>query len=447
MGDVVQFPACARPGQPDTRAIAANQLRAVIKERRRFVPGEADVVAAKVDSFIDRHAAALGRGGVTEICARIWQNRDNPGRRRDDLRKAKKPMKLMEYVERIAWATGASEDDMLLEAFGDTSLEREVTARQQGKGPEPELEAFWATLSDSLRALAGAVVRAEGLEAHTERLVALHGSYDLAADAIRPTSQGRLLDRPLANWNNHWSEFPPIPSIVLFTEPKSVTVERGLTIRDTGRVIPVRMTVLREVRLAIGPADSPLVPAPLFEFRSVLHLVGPAGALPIRCPWLYLDEDEVEVEIDGAWHMADIPFAGADLEDIPEAHPPEFDSGRWRFPARLELPLQYEHSYIVWRPVTADTCRGLLLRPRFEVTLGMFQAEPADRKPETFCPPGTLAEAIEAALHVDGPDGIPMRLRAEAARIAALVRGWHAERAAAAEAVHRDLRARWEEWT
>jgi hypothetical protein len=77
----------------------------------------------------------------------------------------------------------------------------------------------------------------------------------------------------------------------------------------------------------------------------------------------------------------------------------------------------------------------------------MFQAEPADRKPETFCPPGTLAEAIEAALHVDGPDGIPMRLRAEAARIAALVRGWHAERAAAAEAVHRDLRARWEEWT
>lgn len=355
----------------------------------------------------------------------------------------------MDYVRRIANAAGVSEDDLVLDAFRGTRIDMAVAHQLRGAGEEPELEEFWTTLSVTLHALAAAIVRTERLEEHAERMVALQGAYDLAADAIRPVAVGRLLDRPLANWNNHWSEFPPVPSIILFSEPKSATVERELTVRDTGQVIPVRMTVFREVRLAIGPADNVLVPAPLFEFRSVLQLVGPQGPLRIRCPWLYLDEDEVEVEIDDAWHAADVAFDGGDPNSMPKGYDQELRSlghTHWKFPAGLELPLQYEHNYIVWRPVTADTCREVLLRPRDKVTLGAFQAEPSGGKPETFCPPGSLAEAIEAALHVDGPDGLAARLRAEAARMVALVRGWHAARAAAAEATHRDLRARWEGW-
>ena len=259
----------------------------------------------------------------------------------------------------------------------------------------------------------------------------------------------------VANWNEHVDEFPPIPSVVLFSEPKSATVDRRLTVRDTGETVPVRMTVLREVRLAIGPADNLLMPAALFEFRSVLQLVGPEGALRIRCPWLYLDEGEVEVEVNGTWCTADIPFDGGNPDKIPEGfvaepHVAEVVGPRlmtWRFPAALEAPLQLEHNYIVWRPVTADTCRELLLRPRLEVVLGSFTTEPSTGRPDIFCPPGTLAEAIEAALHVAGPEGLAGRLREEANRMVSKVRAWQVERAGTAEAVHRDLRTRWGEWS
>jgi hypothetical protein len=53
-------------------------------------------------------------------------------------------------------------------------------------------------------------------------MATLHGTHDLAADAIRPSS-GHLYAGPMANWNEHWSEFPPVPSVVLFAEPKSAT--------------------------------------------------------------------------------------------------------------------------------------------------------------------------------------------------------------------------------
>lgn len=457
MNNVVPFPS-AQVGTMDTRKIESAHLRRIIAEGRVALSADdVPLVAVRVDGFITRLAGNRGRRGVTEICARIWPGDDNPARRRPELRATKRPKTLERYVKRIADAAGVSEDDLLLEAFRGTRIDAAVTHQLRGADDEPELEEFWATLSTTFHALAGAVVRAERLEEHAERMVALRGAYDLAADVIRPVSAGRLLDRPLANWNNHWSEFPPIPSVVLFTEPKSVTVERELMVRDTGQVIPVRMTILREVRLAIGPADSVLVPAPLFEFRSVLQLVGPQGSLRIRCPWLCFDEDEVEVQIDGAWHMADIPFGGSDLDDMSGPYDQSAAFGEdWKllketrkgcFPALLEAPLQYGHNYIVWRPVTADTCREVLLRPRSEITPGPFKAEPAAGRPETFCPPGSLAEVIEAALHVDGPDGLAARLRAEAARMAALVRGWHAARAAAAEAVHRDLRASWEGWS
>jgi hypothetical protein len=252
---------------------------------------------------------------------------------------------------------------------------------------------------------------------------------------------------PLANSDEHVDEFPPVPSVVLFTEPKSETVGRFLTFRNTGEAMPVTMSVLREVRLAIGPADDVLVPAPLFEFRSVLHLVGPDGPMRVRRPWLYLDEDEVEVHVGGTWRMADIPFDGGDPDAMPEGYDAEMlatGTKLWKFPAALEAPLQLEHNYVVWRPVTAGTCRDLVLRPRHEVTLAIPSPEGRDDAPETFLPPGTLAEAIEAALHVEGPEGLAGRLRTEAARMAALVRGWHVGREGAMEAAHRALRAHWE---
>lgn len=473
MGDVVTFPGARAPAQ-DARQKEAQGLRRLINMGKAKLPAaESKQVATTLDAAIERFAEREGRGGITRLCGEIWPSEKgaNPARRRGQLREIKMPRKLLFYAERIAAAAGEPKDDLLLEAFRGTRLDAAVNQNALGLDQEAELEEFWTSLSGTLHALAAAIARSEKLKDHTERMVALQGAYDLAADVIRPTTSGRLLDRPLANWNNHWSEFPPVPSVVLFSEPKSVSMPRELTIRETGSVIPVQMTVLREVRLAIGPADSVLVPAPLFEFRSVLQITGPDGPMRIRVPWLYLDENEVEVECNGAWQSADVPFAdaenncfvrpydqsagfGADWGLLSSLYRLE-ESARARFPARLEAPLQFEHAYIVWRPVTADTCRNLLLRPLNgadedglpPAALGSFQAAPDGQRPETFCPPGTIAEAIELALHVQGPAGLPMRLRAEAARMAALVRGWHAERAVAAEVTHRNLRASWEEWT
>lgn len=470
MGEILRFP--RRPG-PDPREDEAAMLRDIVSQGKvKLGPGDQERVAERVDDFITSHGKSHGHGSIKALCAEIWPGDDNPARRRAELRKTKGPKTFVKRIEAIAKATGHSEDDMLLAAFRGTRLDSEVDRRRRGAEAElelqqfrggrsdrphcldPELEQFWATLSDTLHALATSVSRVTALDTHLERMVALPGTYDLAEGEMKP-SPGRLLGRPLANWNEHWSEVPPIPSIMLFTEPKSDTVERYLRFHGPEDVLPVQVTVMREVRLAIGPVDDVLLPGPLFEFRSVLQLRHAGQILPVRCPWVYLEEEEdLEVEVQGVWRAATLLLgAGTAVGQADgDGRDPSVEGLRLgRFPAKLEAPLQWEHCYIVWRPVTADTCRQLLLRP-FEVQLGSFEASPRHSHAEaeavsTFCPNGTLGEMVEAALFADGPNSLAALLRAEADRMVALLRGWHARQAAAAEAAHRNLRTKWKNWS
>lgn len=455
MGDVVRLPLPSPASgharrKDDPRAKEAALLRHAIESRgAAFGPGDQEKVAGRVDGFVARHGEARGRGGIKELCGRIWPGGDeNPARRRRDIRTTKKPGTFLDLVDRIARASGGPADDMLLEAFRGTRPDGMVQASLRGAGPEPELERFWSVLSDTLHALAASVSRVEGLEAHLERMVALHGTYDLMTGTIR-RSLSRLLDRPLANWSANWCEFPPVPSVVLFAEPKSPTVERTFQLRDPEQALPVRATVMREVRLAVGPVDNVLVPGPLFEIRSVLELRTADGPLRVRCPWLNLDaEEDVEVEIDGAWRAATLVLDDGGLPGgtVAANQVSEFlGDAVWRFPAALELPLQHEHTDGVWRPVTPATCRELFLRSVEDVLLP--HPRPGTAPVETYCPPGSLGEAVEAALHADGPDGLPERLRSEAGRMAMLLRAWHAEQAGAAVAAHRALRSRWDNWS
>ncbi|WP_431280878.1 hypothetical protein ACQW02_15830 [Humitalea sp. 24SJ18S-53] len=467
MGEVVSFPDRRGPDEArpaiDTRAAEAALLRQVINTHRTSFPGDqAKTATQKIDGFIDIAAKTLGHGGVGTVCRAIWanENETNPARRRRDIRNAKKPKKLLEWVERIGRAMvsikGAhviAENDMLLDAFRGTSLDEEVARRLSGKGPEPALEQFWTLIADTLHSLARDVCRVEGLEAHLERMVALHGTYDLGADEIRP-SRCRLLSRPLANWNEYVGEFPPIPSVLLFTEPKSNTIERELIFADGGAAWPVRVTVLRETRLAIGPADNVLVPAPLFEFRSVLTVMSAHGPVPVRRPWVDLeDADQIEVQFDGQWRPAELELCVDDLASSPLGG--SKICGTLSLPGGLDDYARFENHYVIWRPVTAGTCRELLLRPDSSVTLGAFAvaalgalSNDRDRLAlETFCPRGTLAEAIESALHVDGPKGLPALLRAEAHRMVTMLRAWHEARGAAADAAHQGLRNKWKDWS
>jgi hypothetical protein len=439
----------------DLRGQEAARLRRVIQAKGKaavsFGAGEQQKVAALVNSFIDRYAKQHGRGSMTELCAKLWpESFENPTRRRAEILQMKKASTLANMVNAIAQHTGDAADNLLLEAFRGTRFDRAAAAQLQGIGVEPDLEEFWSLLSDTLHALAAAVVRTEGLEKHQERMVALRGGYNLASDSFFPSS-ARPLIRPLANWSEHWCEFPPVPSVVLFTEPQCETVERPLLLADPEARLPVAVSVCREVRLAIGPVDNPLVPGPLFEFRSVLHLAAGGRPLRLRYPWPSLEDaqEDVEVEIDGTWRTATLLLRE---DHAPTAFEDHLVGGSREFwlPAALEAP-QHGHAYPGWRPVTAGTCRDLLLRPA-EGACVPFQEAPYNgltnrEGPDAFLPSGSLAALIEAALHGTGPESLPEQLRAAARQMVARLSGWHVEQAAAAESAHRTLRSRWENWS
>ncbi|MFD1111389.1 hypothetical protein ACFQ20_18880 [Pseudoroseomonas ludipueritiae] len=437
------------------RGQEAARLRRVIQAKGKaavsFGAGEQAKVAALVNSFIDRYAKQHGRGSMTGLCAKLWpESFENPTRRRAEILQMKKASTLANMVDAIAQYTGDSADNLLLEAFRGTRFDRAAAALLQGIGAEPDLEEFWSVLSETLHALAAAVVRIEGLEKHQERMAGLRGGYNLGSDSFFPSS-ARPLIRPLANWSEHWCEFPPIPSVVLFTEPQCETVERTLLLADPEERLPVAVSVCREVRLAIGPVDHPLVPGPLFEFRSVLHLAAGGRPLQLRYPWPSLEdaEEDVEVEIDGTWRAATL-LLGED--HTPTAFKDDvLGSREFWLPASLEAPVQHGHAYPAWRPVTAGTCQDLLLRP-VEGACVPFQEAPYNvltnrEGPDAFLPSGSLAVLIEAALHGTGPESLPEQLRAAARQMVARLSGWHVEQAAAAESAHRTLRSRWETWS
>lgn len=456
MGSVVSFP--QRPATPaqeraagDQRGEEAARLRRVIKAKGKaaitFGPGEQQRVALLVNGFIDRYARQHGRGSMTALCAKLWpESAENPTRRRAEILQMKKPSTLADMAEAIARQSGDSPDDLLLEAFRGTRFDRAATAPLQETGAEPELEEFWSVLADTLHALAAAVARAEGLENHLERMVALRGNYDLSSGSFFPSS-GQLLNRPLANWSEHWSEFPPIPSVVLFTEPRCETVERTLLLPDPKQRMPVAVSVSREVRLAVGPVDNRQEPGPLFEFRSVLHLASSGRPLRLRYPWLSLEEEEeeVEVEVDGTWRAATLLLGEGQSPTVFEDH---WVGGPRKFWLSAQLEeVQHGHAYPAWRPVTAATCRDLLLRPAEDASVPFSEKLTNPDGLDTFLPSGSLAERIEGALHGTGPESLPERFRAEARGMVARLRGWHAEQAAAAEHTHRTLRTRWENWS
>lgn len=441
MGDVISIRTGQSLASTDFRQAEASELRNCISEHRvEFRSGENKRVADRLNERIDRHATALGRT-VTSVCRHIWPDEDNPAKRRYELRSVKKAAKLMEYVGKVAQAVKTDADDLLLDVFRGTRFDEAVTTRMMGKGGGPDLEQCWRILSDTLQKLVFEAARAEGLKEHQRRSQVLQGRYDLATGAIS-AAQGPMLYGPLANSSIFHEEYPPIPSIVLFREPKSDTVECPLILEATGRALHVAVTVIREVRLAIGPADDVDEPSALFEFRSVLDLRSSKGDVRVLRPWHDLADAPVIVEIDGAWHPAKLVLP---KEPIADPHFME-QFANWpvqRFPAQLEPPLQFEHHDIVWRPVTPTTCSDLLLRD-CDVTvewLSSFNEAP------TACPPGSLAQRLELALWDSTPDGLTSRLRDEARRISELGRSWHAERSGLAEAAHRKLRDSWETWS
>lgn len=442
MGDVVPIRAGLFPVSDDFRQKEAEDLRKCIEERRvNFRPKESAVVAGRLDSRIGRFAKTSSQD-VAAVCRDIWPNEDNPAKRRFELKRVKTPKKLMAYAEKIASAINENFDDVLLEAFRGTIFEENVSRILARRDISTEIEECYERLAETLQKLAFEVARVERLREHQRRLKELRWRYDLATRTI-VAAGGPILKGPLANRSVFYEEYPPLPSVVLFREPKSIPVVCSLILGATGRTRQVTVTVFREVRIAIGPADEVDEPSALFEFRSVLDLRSSKKELRVLYPWHDLEDAPVVVEIDGAWHHAKLVLP---KEPITDPHFVEQFSN-WpvqRFPARLEPPLQFEHHDIVWRPVTADTCSDLLNRDanaddvEWRLPIAEALAE---------CPPGSLGQRLELALFSNTPDSLPVCLRREARMILELGQSWIDERLVMVEDAHQKLRGSWETWS
>lgn len=422
MGDVIHMRFSQASGRPERRQIEVRELRRLIENRKTdFRSGESVRVAQRLVDRIENSAKSQGRT-QRSVCQELWPREDNPGKRLPELLVVKKARKLLEYAERIAKVVGDQADDLLLEAFRDTRFDEQVNALLSGKAVPHDFDECWQVLSDTIHALTTEVSRAEQLEEHQLLGASVAGNYDPADGTIRPSSHS-IVRGPLANWSTWNGEYPLLPSVVLFQSPLTEGVACTLEAAAIGYSVQVEAKVLREVRLAIGPADSG-VPRPLFEFRSVFTLDGPDGPIPIFRPWHDLEARDLIVQIDGSWQEATI--------DLPEG-----------FSADSEPEVQYVHHDFAWRPVTTATCRDVLSRnDGYEIV-----PWPAAASFVPVCPPRSIGSAIEAALFADAEHGLISELRRDAARVTGLLREWIAQQRGHAIAAHEELRASWRTWS
>jgi hypothetical protein len=262
-------------------------------------------------------------------------------------------------------------------------------------------------------------------------------------------ARGTLLPHgPLAHNFEISDEFPPIPSVILFEDLLLAPFESSLRFDGHGSFemavesLLVEVRIWREMRLAIGPVDQIERPGPLFEVRTRVDISADNRPVLLQRPWLYLSGPEnVEVIRDHKRYTARIDFS----PETPFGSEKEADSR-----ALLEGPglghsggpLQPEHVYVVWYPVTPATCLKLLNRP-LSTDTSVFRLRVPESQTETFLPSGTIGGAIEAALLTEDGYRVDLELAKEARRLGEMVTTYSIKSRAKANNLHLQRLARW----
>ncbi len=304
---------------------------------------------------------------------------------------------------------------MLLGLFRGTSVANNMEAERDRitTGSDPGDD--WEALANLIEETAAAVSRKTGLREHLRKTSTLYARYDLAIDEILPAGRPLMVTEPLAHAFEVHEQFPPIPSTILFEELLVPRFERVLSFpkgENSGSPqgdLTVEVSVWREVRLAIGPADQIETPRALFEVRTRVDLSSDGELVAVRRPWFYLKDEspeQVEVLLDdgdvvealinlGPPKDADLGLRKANAAFI-SFLPEEYLS--W---VPLQGPLQFEHVYAIWYPVTAENTTNLLSRSA--------HGDPSDNRPEirlhlhdivteTRVPEGTVGALLETSL-------------------------------------------------
>jgi hypothetical protein len=281
------------------------------------------------------------------------------------------------------------------------------------------------------------------LDNHLGRIATTAGDYRLWTGTIFPAQDALLKHGPSA-WNFEVvDEYPPIPSIPLFRDLRVPSFFRSVGKEQ------VEVRAWREVRLAIGPGDYVDEPMPLFERRTVFSFRTEAdGDLEVKNRWLYDDVESISFKRNEKWLQGDIDLRwpkegdvmGFDDGDIMQRIP--LDGPEIKYETGSS-PLQPEHSYVTWLPVTENTCQMLLdlpARDRVRERDWLIPSPFTDNTP-TLAPANTLAQMMERTLaSANNEHSLFTRLLAETesmirlvdnyakdAKKAALERLWDAE--------------------
>lgn len=381
-------------------------------------------------------------------------------------RLAHKPKHYADLARELARRLDRDPRGILVELCQGTQLD----ADREENGTIDLEDGDWDRLVELIEEMTEAIVRRTGMQEHLRQIGTRSGRYDLALEAILPSSGLLLPHGPLVANYELSDEFPPVPSILLYEELKTPRFEQTLHIAEDNvplmerSAIPVEVAIWREVRLAIGPANERETAHPLFEVRTRVELkekrAGKDDAfLRIRRPWFYVGEgcrEAVEVITDEGSFRGEIDFdpPPTAISRLPR-EPSLFSSSSWlplegeAGSSRLtdhprmglrEPIVQPEHVYAVWFPVNAASCKAFLDWQRVPGALEVRFELPAPV--HTKLPEAAFGAAVEAAL-VDAEHALEIKLEAEATRLIELVKGHLAEKRDRVSEQHERARKRW----
>jgi hypothetical protein len=359
--------------------------------------------------------------------------KDNPTDRPDkSLRKH--PIKYARVAEELAnqlgdRVSGWSRNEALVRLFRGTEIDRKLDQIIKGRASRvSDPASCWHDLAEMFDALSQTVSRRYDLPNHFKRIWQTPGRYNLASKAITPSSfdiisgGDRLLHYgPLANDFAFWEEFPPIPSVPLFDECLAGPFSHMLELTDelSGQISPLDVTVQvwREMRFAVGPANSIERAGSLFEVRTRVDLASENVEVKLARPWLFLNQQEnVLITVDGREFKTSI-----DLSSHTQDGRSWKDLLAWKGLGFQNSDLQPEHSYAAWRPVTSEACAEIL-----GCSTGLGGAEFAfygydGRSEPTQTPENTFGAVVERALRTTGEGSLAEALFSDAETLVGLV--------------------------
>jgi hypothetical protein len=352
----------------------------------------------------------------------------------------------------IADLCGWNAEDTLIDLFRGTSIEEEMRAERLHTPVREEPTEAYQRLANLIHAMGAWIAQEVDFQVHLERISKIRGRYDLAYDTINSAGGTLLPHGPLAYNFEVSNEFPPIPSVILFEELLLPSFKSLLRFDVTKKGVEaalkdvlVEVHIWREVRLAIGPVDQISRPGPLFEVRTRVDISADNRRVLLRRPWLYLSgPEDAEIVLDGKICTAEIDF-GLEM-------PTDGSSKAMVSRAPLEglglglgdggEPLQPEHVYVVWYPVTPIVCQSLLDRP-LPADTSVFRLLVRENQVETLLPSGTIGAIIEAALLTEDEHRIDFELMKEGRRLAEMVTRYSIEKQSKANNLHMRGLARW----